>query len=145
MNESDKLEGLREGEGRGSSVYTAPYVSESSKDIYATPEVVETAGVVEATEPAAVVPDTHGLFSGNQAESQSPYGNRNDGYGVQPSYGNPVGGYGMQPPYGNQNDSYSASPYGNPAGGYDVQPPYGNQTGNSEFQSPYDKKRCSYR
>ena len=151
MNESDKLEGLQEGESRESGVCTDPYVTESGQDIYTTPEVVETEVVVEETEPEAVLPDTHGLFSGNQAEIQPPYGNQdggygaqsfygeqnqNGGYGVQSPYGNPGGGYGVQPPYGeqNQNGGYGTqSPYGNPNGGCGTQPPYGEQNQNGGY------------
>ena len=144
MNESDKLEGLQENESRGNDVYTDPYVSESSNDIYTTPEVVETAVVVEETETAEVVPDTHGLFSGNQAQSQPSYGNGNDGCGVPPTYGNPAGGYGVRSPYENQNQQggYGAQPpYGsqNQQSGYSVQPPYENQSqqGGYGAQPPY--------
>ena len=146
MNESDKLEGLQEGESGVNDVYTDPYVSESSDDIYTTPEVVETTVVAEETEPAAVVADTHGLFSGNQADGQSAYGGQNGGYSVQPSYGNQNGGYGMQPPYGNQNGSYGAQPpYGSQNGGYGVQqPPYGNQAAGGEAQPPYGNQNGSY-
>ena len=84
MSESDKREGLQEGEGRENGVYIDPYTSESSQDIYTAPEVVEPSVVAEETETAAVVADTHGLFSGSQAEGQPSYGNQNSGYGVQP-------------------------------------------------------------
>lgn len=158
MNESDKFEELQEGGGRENEVYTDPYVSESSSDIYATPEVVEPAAFVEETENAPVVADTHGLFSGNQADSQSPYGYQDGNYGTQSPYGypqggyvqspygsqNPQGGYGMQQPYGNQNlqGGYGEqSPYGNQSqqgDGYNMQPPYGNQSQSGYgMQQPY--------
>ena len=133
MNEPDKWEGLQEKESRDNDVYTDPYVSESSNDIYTTPEVVETAVVVEETESEPAVADTHGLFSGNHADTQIPFGNQSQGgYGVQPPYGDQNGAYGAQPPYGNQNQQggyVTQPPYGNQnqQGGYPVQPPYGNQ------------------
>ena len=147
MNESDKWEGLQQGTGRENEINVDPYMSDSSRDIYTTPEVMETAVVVEETEPAAVVADTHGLFSGNQADSQIPYGSQNGNYGAQSPYGNQNSGgaYGMQPPCGNQNGAYGVqtsygnqeqtgsygaqSSYGNqnPGGVYGAQPPYGNQ------------------
>ncbi len=142
MNESDKWEGLQGGAGRENEIYADPYVSDSSRDIYTTPEVVETAVVVEETEPAAVVADTHGLFSGNQTASQVPYGNRNGNYGAQPPSRNPADSYSMQPPYGNQNPGgvYGAQPpYGNQdsGGAYGMQPPYGNQNGGYGVQTSY--------
>ena len=142
MSESDKREGLQEGEGRENGVYIDPYTSESSQDIYTAPEVVEPSVVAEETETAAVVADTHGLFSGSQAEGQPSYGNQNSGYGVQPPYGNPAGGYGVQPPYGNQSQQggYGVQPpYGNPAGGYGAPSSYGNpsQQGDYSVQPSY--------
>lgn len=150
MSESDNLEGLQGGEDRESDVSMDPYVSESSQDIYTTPEVVETAAVVEEIEPSAVVTDTHGLFSGNQTDVQPSYGGQPGGYGAQTFYGsqpggyraqNPYGnqnsGYGIQPPYGNQTGGYAQSPYGNQTGGYGLQPPYGSQNGGYVAQPPY--------
>ncbi len=144
MSETDKFEGLQDGESRENDVYTGSYVSESSDDIYTTPEVVEVADVIEETETVSVVTDTHGLFSGNHADSQNPYGNQNGNYDEQPPYMNPTGNYGMQSPYGNQNQrgSYGVqSPYGNQnqQGGYDGQVPYGNQNqqGGYDGQVPY--------
>ncbi|MDE7246557.1 MAG: hypothetical protein K2N43_01580, partial [Lachnospiraceae bacterium] len=130
-NRSDNLM-----EGRES--YTDPYVSESSEDIYATPEVVET---VEETVSAEVV-DTHGLFSGKQPENPDPgfYQNydsqQDDVYGGQSPYGNPYqqgGAYGGQTSYGQttygsgqQDSAYGGqSPYGNP---YQQGDAYGGQT-----------------
>lgn len=134
MNESDKFEELQEGGGRENGVYTDPYVSESSSNIYATPEVVEPAVFAEETENAPVVADTHGLFSGNQADSQSPYGYQDGNYGTQSPYGYPQGGY-VQSPYGSQN----------PQGGYDMQQPYGYQNlqGGYGEQSPYGNQSQS--
>lgn len=130
MNESDKFEGLQGGENRENDIYTDPYVSESGNDIYTTPEVVETADVIEETETVPTVADTHGLFSGNHADSQVSFGNQDGNYGGQSSYGNPAENYGTPSPYGNQNSGYGAQmPYGNQSqsGGYDAQLPYGNQ------------------
>ena len=149
MNESDKMEDQQGGEDRESDVYTDPYVSESSEDIYTTPEVVETAVVVGETEPETAVADTHGLFSGNQAESygaQSPYGNQTQGYGAQPPYGNQTQGYGAQPPYGNQTQGYGAQPpYSSQMqGDYGAQPSYGNQTGNYGAQPSDGNQNSGY-
>ena len=47
MNESDKWEGLQQGTGRENEINVDPYMSDSSRDIYTTPEVMETAVVVE--------------------------------------------------------------------------------------------------
>ncbi len=165
MNESDKWEGLQQGTGRENEINVDPYMSDSSRDIYTTPEVMETAVVVEETEPAAVVADTHGLFSGNQADSQIPYGSQNGNYGAQSPYGNQNSGgaYGMQPPCGNQNGAYGVqtsygnqeqtgsygaqSSYGNqnPGGVYGAQPPYGNQnqSGGYGAQPPYGNQNQS--
>ena len=148
MSETDKFEGLQDGESRENDVYTGSYVSESSDDIYTTPEVVEVADVIEETETVSVVTDTHGLFSGNHADSQNPYGNQNGNYDEQPPYMNPTGNYGMQSPYGNQNQlgSYGVqSPYGNQnqQGGYGGQPPYGNQNGGYGIQPAYGSQNQS--
>ena len=116
--------------------YTDPYVSESSADIYTTPEVVET---VEETASVEVV-DTHGLFSGNQPENPNPYPN----YGGQVPYGSGQqgGAYGGQMPYGNpyqQGGAYGGQmPYGNPyqqGGTYGGQSPYGNGQQDSGYDS----------
>ena len=142
MNESDKLEGMQEGGGR-EDYYANPYVTGSSRDIYETPEVVESVSVVEAAaEPPVAVADTHGLFSGNQTGSQ------NGVYGAQPPYGNQAGAYGAQPPYGNQTDGYGMQPpYGNQAQGegYGAQPPYGGQAQGEGYgaQSPYGMSRMA--
>lgn len=146
--------------------YMDPYVSESSADIYTTPEVVDTVDAVEETADAEVI-DTHGLFSGKQPENPNPDFYQNYGgqtpYGNNQPYGNgqQSGGYGSQQPYENpyqQNSGYSGQqsyenpyqqgghgdqqPYGNPyqqGGGYDSQLPYGNgqQVSGYNSQQPY--------
>ena len=105
MNEPDnnRSDNLMEGQ----ESYSDPYVTESSADIYATPEVVETVEEVDSVE----VVDTHGLFSGRQPENtnsdfytnysgQSSYGNGQAPYG-NGQQGNPYNPYGGQSPYGN--------------------------------------------
>lgn len=145
--------------------YTDPYVTESSADIYTTPEVVETV--------SEEVIDTHGLFSGKQPENYNPnfyqnnsgqpsYINQQQGgtYGSQPPYGDGQQGsaygngqqgsaYGSQPPYGGQSpygngqqgNAYGSQPsYGNPyqqGGGYGGQPPFGGQPPYDNPYSPY--------
>ncbi len=162
--------------------YINPYVSESSADIYATPEVVETVDAVEITDTAetetvaetentaeavnametasSAVPDTHGLFSGNQPE-EHPNSALFKNYGGGSSYGNPYqqqgGGYGGQPQYGTQ-PPYSGQPTGeNPyqqqGGGYGSQPPYGGQpsygsqppySGQPTGENPYQQQGGGY-
>lgn len=161
MNEADNNRSDNTVERQES--YTDPYVSESSADIYTTPEIVETvetANPVEETASAEVI-DTHGLFSGKQPENpnpnfypnyggQQPYGNpyqQSGGYGNQSPYGSPCqqgGSYGSQPsPYGSeqQNGAYGGQqPYGNPyqqGGGYGGQPPFGGQPPYDNPYSPY--------
>lgn len=161
MNESDnnRSDSLTEGQ----ESYTDPYVAESSADIYATPEVVET---VEEADSVEVV-DTHGLFSGRQPENsnsdfytnysgQPSYGNGQQGSNQQ---GNPYNPYGGQTPYGNGQTPYGngqqanpydgqssygngqqGTPYGNPypqGGGYGGQPPFGGQPPYDNPYSPY--------
>lgn len=154
MNESDnnRSDSLTEGQ----ESYTDPYVAESSADIYATPEVVET---VEEADSVEVV-DTHGLFSGRQPENsnsdfytnysgQPSYGNGQQGSNQQ---GNPYNPYGGQTPYGNGQTPYGngqqANPY-NPYGGQssygsgqqeNPYNPYGGQTpyGNGQQGNPYN-------
>ena len=176
--------------------YINPYVSESSVDIYATPEVVETVDAVEITDTAetetvaetvntaeavnametadtaaavetvavetasAAVPDTHGLFSGNQPE-EHPNSALFKNYGGGSSYGNPYqqqgGGYGSQPPYGGQPSYGSQPPYsGQPTGenpyqqqggSYGGQPPYGTQlpySGQPTNGNPYQQQGGGY-
>ena len=164
MNESDnnKSDNLAEGQG----AYTDPYVAESSADIYATPEVVETVEEVDSVE----VVDTHGLFSGRQPENpntdfytnysgQSPYGNggqdnsRSENpynpYGGQSSYGNggqenPYNPYGGQSSYGNGGQENPYNPYGGQSsygngGQGNPYNPYGGQSsyGNGGQESAY--------
>lgn len=147
MNESDNNRSDNVTEGQES--YTDTYVAESSADIYATPEVVET---VEEADSVEVV-DTHGLFSGRQPENsnsdfytnysgQPSYGNGQQGnpynpYSGQSSYGsgqqgdnqpgNPYNPYGAQTPYGSGQNNQQGNPYSP----YSGQPSYGNgQPGN---------------
>ena len=142
-SDHDNLEGLQ-GEEKRENNYGNPYTSESSADIYATPDVTAAPEIIETE-----VVDTHGLFSGSQQETNNqenysanpaypgnsvypPADNGYGGYGGQPYYGNQQGGYGVQPPYGNQQDAdYGVQPpYGNQQGmGYGGQPPYGSQQG----------------
>lgn len=114
--------------------YTDPYVTESSADIYTTPEVVETV--------SEEVIDTHGLFSGKQQENYNPnFYQNNSG---QPSYINQQQGgtYGSQPPYG---DGQQGNAYGNGQQGsaYGSQPPYGGQSpyGNEQQGSVYGNQQ----
>ena len=127
-----------------------PYTTESSADIYQTPDVSS-----ERTEENAAVNvpveevtdytrsiDTKGLFSGNQQNSD-PYGsqtNNSDPYGSQMNNSNPYGG---QPnnnnPYGgqlNNNNPYDGQP--NNSNLYGSQPnnnnPYGGQP---NYSNPY--------
>ena len=139
-SDNDNLEG-RQGEERRENTYGNPYTSESSEDIYATPDVTAAPEIIETE-----VVDTHGLFSGSQQEPNNqenysanpaypgnsvypPADNGYGGYGGQSYYGNQQGGYGVQPPYGNQQGGYGVQPpYGNQQGaGYGGQPPYGSQ------------------
>lgn len=163
MSESDQnLEGRRE--EKGEDAFTDPYVSDSSSDIYATPEVVETQPFAKEEAPVAVV-DTHGLFSGNQAGGYgdpAPYGSQpagyvggqpyvsKGGYGAQTPYNGQIpygnqspyggqsygsqGGYNAQTAYNNQNTYANSAPYGNQAGGYGEQASYGAQPGGDSGQ-----------
>ena len=143
MNESDNLEGLQ-GEEKRENTYGNPYTSESSADIYATPDVTAAPEIIETE-----VVDTHGLFSGSQQETNDqenysanpanpgnniypPADNGYGGYGGQSYYGSQPGSYGVQPPYGNQQDT-----------GYGVQPPYGGQQGGYGVQPPYDNQQSA--
>lgn len=128
-----------------------PYTTESSADIYQTPDVssertqeneAANVPVEEVTDDTGAV-DTKGLFSGSQPNNNNPYGsqpNNNNPYGSQPGSNNPYGGqpnsnnpYGGQP---NNNNPYGGQPNNNnPYGG---QPnnnnPYGGQPGSN---NPY--------
>lgn len=141
MNEPDNNKSDQMIEGQ--DTYTDPYVTESSADIYATPEVVET---VEEADSVEVV-DTHGLFSGKQPEAPNSdfYAN----YSGQPSYyGNGQqetpyqqgGVYGGQTPYGNGQTPYGNGQQGNPYNPYgngQQGNPY-NPYGNGQQGNPYN-------
>lgn len=123
MSEPGSFDDMREDAGRMDEPVD-PYTTESSADIYATPEVTldNTGVMVEETSSPAPVMDTHGLFSGS--------GQSNDSYNAQPDApygGQPADPYNSQPgtPYGGQ----AGSPYG-------VQPgnPYGGQTYNGTYE-----------
>lgn len=149
MNEPDnnRSDNLMEGQ----ESYSDPYVTESSADIYATPEVVETVEEVDSVE----VVNTHGLFSGRQPENtnsdfytnysgQSSYGNGQAPYG-NGQQGNPYNPYGGQSPYGNGQQGNPYNPYGGqPSYGNDQQGnsynPYGSQPtyGNDQQGNPYN-------
>ena len=143
MNEPDNNKSDQIIEGLES--YTDPYAMESSADIYATPEVVET---VEEADTVEVV-DTHGLFSGKQPEAPNTDFYANVSYGGQTPYGNGQqenpyqqgGGCSDQTPYGNGQTPYGNGQQGNPYNPYGAQQPYGNgQQGNpygGQTPNPY--------
>ena len=72
MSESGNFDDMR-GDGERVDTPVDPYTTESSADIYATPEVsMDTTGVVVDDTPQPVA-DTHGLFSGS-GQSGDAYG-----------------------------------------------------------------------
>ena len=136
-----------------------PYTSESSADIYATPDVSGSESAEEnvSVNPSAQGPaenngaiDTKGLFSGSQANND-PYGSQNgtDLYGAQPN-NNPYDNQINNSPYGNQqnNNPYGNQQNSNPYGNTMNSNPYGNQMNNNPYgnqmnNNPYGNQQNS--
>lgn len=131
MSEPGNFDDMREEAGR-TDTQIDPYTTESSADIYATPEVTmdTTDVVVDETSSSAPVTDTHGLFSGN--------GQSNDPYTVQ--QGVPYGSQSGNPYSGQQGNPYGGQMYNGAYEGMNNNPYYNNnyQGGNPYSNNAYN-------
>lgn len=129
---------IEENENKDSSV--DPYKTETSSDIYATPEVaLEPADAGTETTPA-VVTDTHGLFSGNGGQGGFPAAGRQPQAGNVYPEGQSMSDYNgsMGSPYGgNVNPSYGGGPYSGSGA-------YGGNTGNTYGSNSYSGGNSAY-
>ncbi len=130
-------------ENKEERTMTDPYTSESSEDIYNTPDILQS-GAEEHVQ-TEEEKDTQGLFSGNQQVSTDPYQTQQNPntyagggqYGNYNSGNNPYGGNAGGGQYGNYNSGNN--PYGGNAGGGQYgnynsgNNPYGGNAGGGQY------------